>query len=310
MSAFILLLIRQGIAALGGYLAANGIAMDGSPTTHSLILGLCLMGFASSWSWLSKMLKIDYDISAWNATALRTALGSLISQGITFASAYYAVDANDPSALAVAVINAVASHYGVHQLIAFQTPIEKAAAIKAMALCLFMSCLVSCAALSTWLASPAGQATVSLASLGLDVAAAKGKIAPGQVITIKQGVAVISDPTASATDKVVKLEHLGLQEAVASGKLAPGDSLIIQQATAIIQQAVETPAPAPAAKQPVNVQPANNPSTASTAHGRELARDLSTGFDSRSAGHIPGCMRLADSMPQYGSRVAEDLAAQ
>lgn len=162
MSSFILLLIRHGIAALAAYLAAHGFAMDGGPTTASLIVGLCIMGIASVWSWLSKMLKLDYDISVYNSTALKTALGSLVSQGITFASAYYAVDANDPSALAVAVINAVASHYGVHQQIAFQTPIEKAAAIKLLMLGSVIS-LSSCATASAIMSSSFGRAVIASA---------------------------------------------------------------------------------------------------------------------------------------------------
>lgn len=258
MNSFLSLLIRHGAAALAAYLAAHGFAMDGGPTTASLIVGLCIMGVASVWSWLSKMLKLDYDVDVYNSTALRTALGSLISQGITFASAYYAVDANDPAALGIAALNAVASHYGLHQQIAHQTPVEKASAIRAAALCLMLTGLVSCAGLTTWLATPAGRATVSLAELGLDVAAAKGKISPGQVVNVKQGIAVVTDPGDSTVSKVFKLEDLGIKAAVQTGKLQPGDAVIIQQASAIVQSAVQPPEPPvqPSGKAPASVVPA------------------------------------------------------
>lgn len=100
--------------------------------------------------------------------------------------------------------------------------------------------LCSCAGLSSFLASPAGQTTVQLAELGLDVAAAKGKIKPGDAIAIKSGLAVVTSPDTSAV-KAFKLSDIGLQAAVERGLVKPGDAILIQQAAAIITPAVVAP---------------------------------------------------------------------
>lgn len=152
---------RHLFAALAAYLAAHGV--DALPNTHSLVLGLCILGVVSVWSWIAKLLKLDPSmLNLTRSEALRTALGSIISQGITFASTYYAVDVNDPAALSAAVLNAVASHYGVHQQIAHQTPLVVATAIKALALCSLLS-LSSCTTTAAFLSSPFGQATLQTA---------------------------------------------------------------------------------------------------------------------------------------------------
>ncbi|MBB5033155.1 hypothetical protein [Prosthecobacter vanneervenii] len=251
------LLLRHLFVALAAYISAHGI--ETLPNSHSLLLGLLILGAVCVWSWVAKLLHLDPSmLTLKRQEVLRTALGSFVSQLITFASTYYAVDANDPAALSVAVINAIASRYGVHQQIAHQTPLEVATALKAMALGSVLM-LSSCANVLTWLASPAGRATVSLAELGLDVAAAKGKISPGQVVNVKQGIAVVTDPSDSTVSKVFKLEELGLKAAVQTGKLQPGDAVIIQQASAIVQSAVQPPAVPvqPSGKAPASVLPAS-----------------------------------------------------
>ncbi len=280
---FFLLLVRHGLAIGGAYLAAHGIE---SSSTQGIVCGLILAAVPWIWSWIAKMLQFD---ATWNldptlGEKLRTGLASLVSQGITFASAYYAVDANDPSALCIAAINALASHYGVHQQIAHQAPLEVATAIRALMACLFILSLSSCAGVMAWLASPAGQVTIGLAELGVKEAIAHGKISEGDVVTIKQATAIVTNQTTPTKEKVFKLADLGLDAAVAKGVVQPGDSVLIQEATAIIQSAV-VPA-VPSAKQPVNVSP-KNPTPAPITLQE------------------PDCLRLV--IPDYGVRVAAVL---
>lgn len=181
---FAQLIVRHGLAALAAYLSAKGFG--GVDTTAGILCALVILGVVCFWSWVAKMMKFDpaFGIGPGTGDALRTMLGTLVSQGITFASTYYAIDANDPSALAVAVLNSIASHYGVHQQIAHQTPIAVASAIKVIAGALLMSCMVSCTGLTAFLASPVGQAAVaSAATLGKQLANAVVETEVAQIIT-------------------------------------------------------------------------------------------------------------------------------
>lgn len=113
-----------------------------------------------------------------------------------------------------------------------------------------ITCLLcSCAGVLGFLASPAGQTTIALAELGLDVAAAKGKIKTGDNIAIKRGLAVVTSPD-TATVKTFKLADIGLQVAVDKGLVKPGDAILIQQAEAIIKPAVIADTTAPKAPVP------------------------------------------------------------
>lgn len=101
-----------------------------------------------------------------------------------------------------------------------------------------ITCLLcSCAGMLSFLASPAGQTVVQLADLGLTVAAAKGKIKPGDSIALQKGLAIVTSPD-TATVKTFKLAEIGLQAAVDRGLVKPGDAILIQQAEAIIKPAV------------------------------------------------------------------------
>lgn len=111
-----------------------------------------------------------------------------------------------------------------------------------------ITCLLcSCAGLVSFLASPAGQTVVQLSALGLELAAAKGKIKPGDSIALQKGLAIVTSPD-TATVKTFKLAEIGLQAAVDRGLVKPGDAILIQQAEAIIKPAViaMTSAKAPA----------------------------------------------------------------
>lgn len=101
-----------------------------------------------------------------------------------------------------------------------------------------ITCLLcSCAGVTSFLASPAGQTTVQLAELGLAAAVAKGKIKSGDAIAVQSGLAVVTSSD-TATVKTFKLADIGLQAAVDSGVVKPGDAILIQQAEAIIKPAV------------------------------------------------------------------------
>jgi hypothetical protein len=315
MLSFILTLFRHGITIFGAYLTAHGIQAD---STQGIVYGLILAAVPFVWSWIAKMLKFDpaWALDPSLSDKLRTGLGSLISQGVTFASTYYAVDANDPSALGIAVINAIASHYGVHQQIAHSTPLDVATAIKALALSSLLL-LSSCAAVTTvmtWAASPAGQVVIGLAELGVKEAIAHGKISEGDVVTIKKATAIVTDQTDPTNEKVFKLTELGLDTAVAKGVVKPGDSLLIQEATAIIKSAV-----APLnAKQPLNVSPKNPAPAPISMRMPACLRIASTPFrhavDDAQGDPVmplpPAMKQSGVSIPLYGARVAAALASR
>lgn len=278
-SPLFIILFRHFIAMFGGWFAANNIT--GNSTT-SILLGLVVIAVPTVWSAIVKWLHLE-DTSPiaelGKSEMLRTLLGSLISQGVTAASTWLAVDANNPELLAGALINIGLSKAGLHQKLAF---IGAQDALKICAACLCMLSLASCAGMAAFMASNAGQATVSLIDLGLNVAAAKGKISTGDNVAIQRGLAIVTNPADPTSVKVFSLAELGLQAAVARGAIKQGDALIIQEGAAIIKNAVVAPQPLEP-KQPVNVKPVTV---------------------SRSELDGPGCMQLAERIPIYGERVA------
>lgn len=116
MSPVVPLLIRHGLASLGGFFAAHQIT---GSSTSSIIVGLIVLAVPTVWSWLANLLRLEYiapstfDIG--KNEILRTLLGSLVSQGITALSVYFATDANNPELLGVALVNAAAAKFGLHQ---------------------------------------------------------------------------------------------------------------------------------------------------------------------------------------------------
>jgi hypothetical protein len=132
----------------------------------------------------------------------------------------------------------------------------KAAILTILGIAIILAC-TSCQALRSFNASPQGQQIErSLVQLGLDVALAKGLIKPGQVVTIQNASAIITDPSGSAASKTVKLAELGIADAVATQKLNPGDALLIKTTlTAIQTLASPAPAPTTSAKSPAPVAP-------------------------------------------------------
>ena len=125
--------------------------------------------------------------------------------------------------------------------------------------CLALLTLPSCstmkkigAALST---PQAQKVELALLDIGMHVALADGVITPGDLVTIGNGVAVITSGDTTIS-KTVKLAKLGLDTAEAKGVVKPGDTLLIKESTAILTQAI-TP-----------VEPITPPPAAATASGK------------------------------------------
>lgn len=289
MNELIQLLIRHGLASAGGFFAAHNITGD---TTVSIIVGLIFCLIPTVWSWFAKMLHLDLSKGGMGfvtgSEGLRLLVGSLVSQGVTALSVYFAVDANNPELLLGALANVGASKLGLHQKV-----LGVPGAVKLLTSCLCVLSLNSCAPLTAFMASNAGQATVALAELGLNVAAAKGKITTGDNVAIQRGLAIVTNPEDPTSVKVFSLAELGLQAAVARGVVKQGDALIIQEGAAIIKNAVIAPQ-LPSAKQPVKVLP----TAAVKARQKQLKPELHNEDDG------PGCMQLAERIPVYGERVA------
>lgn len=148
MNSLIALLIRHGLAGCAGFFAAHNISGD---STTSLITGLLMLSIVTGWSWLARALKIEdakpgFDMITHNEI-VRTFIASLVSQLVTFLSAYFATDANNPELLGVAVINAGLSKVGAHQKLAFMGSKD------ALKLLFFVPCasfLVSCDTIRTF----------------------------------------------------------------------------------------------------------------------------------------------------------------
>lgn len=85
-----------------------------------------------------------------------------------------------------------------------------------------------------------GTTVVTLGEIGLNIAAARGDLPPGTVITVAKTVALIREPGTFA-DKVVPLAEIGLQEAVSRGKVSPGDAILIQDGLAKIKEPTPPP---------------------------------------------------------------------
>jgi hypothetical protein len=284
MKDLIAILIRHGLASAGGFFAANNIT---GSSTVSIIVGLIILAIPTLWSWAAKMLKLDASKGGMNFITgnegFRILLGSLVSQGITALSIYFAIDANQPELLAGALINAGLSKAGLHQ------KVVGVPAVKLMMACLCLLSLSSC----SFLASQAGQTLIlSLTEIGLKAAVAKGKVSEGDSVTIQKGLAVVTNPNDDTVMKVFTLAELGLKSAVEKGVLKQGDAMLIQEASVIIKSAVVTPQET-SSKQPVKVLP--------TAAVEPRQNRLKPGLQYPDG---PDCMQLADRIPVYGERVA------
>ena len=107
--------------------------------------------------------------------------------------------------------------------------------------CLCMLGLSNCETmkkLERALSTPQAQKVeLALVDLGLHVAVGDGYLSPGDMVTIGNGVAVVTSG-ASTISKVSQLADLGLNRAVAKGIVKPGDAILIKDTTAIVTQAI------------------------------------------------------------------------
>jgi len=173
------LIIRHLLAMCGGFFAAHNISGD---STTSIVVGLAILAIPTVWSAIAKWFKLDdkmsQDIS--DSQMLRVALGSIISQGITALSTYFAVDAYHPELLLGALVNAGLSKAGLHQKAAF---IGAQDALKVCVACLGVLSLSSCATGSALIASPFGRALIATADqLGKAVIEETQKVGLEQII--------------------------------------------------------------------------------------------------------------------------------
>jgi hypothetical protein len=176
-----------------GWFAANGI--DGSSSV-GIITGLLILGIVTAWSLAEKWLNLKPG-QLTDSTMLRTIVGSLASQIVTGLSAYFAVDANQPELLGVAVLNAGLSKAGVHQRLAG----VKAAQILIASLALL--CLPSCESFTKDDARAAG------AQIGLAAADAAIIIARMQLSQAEAELAAAATQP-GADQRVILAKQLGV----------------------------------------------------------------------------------------------------
>lgn len=114
-----------------------------------------------------------------------------------------------------------------------------------------VTCLLcSCAGLTAFLASPAGQTVMKFADAGLEIAVASGKVKSGDVIAFEKGWAVVTSKSSNSS-KVFSLAALGLTRAIEGGYIKTSDSIIVQGDSVIITPSVVAPVTAP--KNPVTL---------------------------------------------------------
>ncbi|MES2737234.1 MAG: hypothetical protein V4672_13000 [Verrucomicrobiota bacterium] len=85
-----------------------------------------------------------------------------------------------------------------------------------------------------------GTKVLKLGEIGLSVAAARGDLPPGTVITVAKTVALIREP-GSLAEKVVPLSEIGLDEAIARGKVSAGDAILIKEGLAVLKEPTPPP---------------------------------------------------------------------
>lgn len=287
MNSLIALLIRQGLAACGGFFAANNITGN---STASIAVGLIMLAIPTVWSWIAKCLHLE-DSSKYgflpNSEILRTLIGSIVSQGITALSVYFATDANNPELLGVAIANAAASKAGMHQKLAFLGAKD---ALKLFALCSLLSTLCSCSSFTKQDAINYGE------RVGLFAGDAAIVLAQLQLANAQSALAMeLSNP--NADKRAIMLKQIGVSTAQQALKAA---------SAAIAKQRAKLDA-----KQPRDVSP-----SADSADSEDSAPLPSTINQSPSTSDdLPACLRVvAIPLPaslrealqagDYGTRVA------
>jgi hypothetical protein len=128
---------------------------------------------------------------------VRSIAGALASQIVTGLSAYFAVDANQPELLGVAVLNAGLSKAGVHQRLA------GAPVVKVLVACLALLCLPSCSSFTREDARAAG-AEIGLAAADAAIVIARMQLAQAEA----ELAAAALEP--GADQRVILAKQLGV----------------------------------------------------------------------------------------------------
>ncbi|MCW0219169.1 MAG: hypothetical protein OJI67_12665 [Prosthecobacter sp.] len=81
---------------------------------------------------------------------------------------------------------------------------------------------------------------VKLGELGVVVAAVRGDIRSGDVVTIRKSVAIVKS-SMTGEEKLMAFGELGIEEAIDRGDLSPGDTLIIQEAQVVLKEPITPP---------------------------------------------------------------------
>lgn len=314
MNALLLLLIRHGLASLGGFFAANNITGD---STTSIVVGLITLAIPTLWSWLAKALKLDekYGFDIGKSELLRVLLGSLVSQGVTALSVYFSINADNPELLLGAVANAGASKLGLHQKLAF-------AGSKVVPLLLLSVSLLSLASCASFTKQ---DATRMAEQIGLSAGDTGILLARVRLDQAQQDLAfaLANDP---ANSKTILLKQLGVQAALQA--LDAAEKAIAKQRARL------------EAKQPRDVTPGGS-TTEHTEHTempecliaeiyprgqcnsgttqsrpsparavKVMVSAASTTETNSREGRLPKGQVTIPPIPDYGTRVAALLAAQ
>jgi hypothetical protein len=224
MQSLLSLLVRHGLMLCSGWFAANGI--DGSSSV-GIVTGLLILGVVTAWSLAEKWLNLKPG-QLTDSVMLRTIVGSLASQIVTGLSAYFAVDANQPELLGVAIINAGLSKAGVHQ---------KLAGVKAAQILVASLALLSLPSCSTFTKADAKAAG---AQIGLAAADAAILIARMQLSSAEAELAEAAVQP-GADQRFILAKQLGVMAA---------RKALDEAERAIAKQRAKT-----SAKNPVKVQP-------------------------------------------------------
>ncbi len=284
MQAIILLIIRHVLAMCGAFFAAHNISGN---STASIAVGLCIVAVPVVWSSVAKWFHLDDKLAEGISSSemLRTLLGALVSQGITALSTYFAIDANNPELLGVALVNAGASKFGLHQKLAF---IGAQDALKLMALCACMLSLSSCATTSAIISSPFGRAVIATADqLAKKVVETTEQVGLEQIIV--QATAKVAALNAEGVNADLVKETLRLSQIAGFKAVIIAAQDKYQQLTGHAFTLAKNPVKVTAARAVRFVAPESNSPPPCEEPGLEDG---------------PGCMRLADRIPRYGYKVA------
>lgn len=232
------IIVRQLLAALGGFLAHHGATVD-TDSTASLLAGIICVIVSLVWSAMAKA-----EMGDATKDIVKKVAGVLASQCVAALAGWLQADAGtaeNPTALILLGANATLSHVRGH------VPTRTLWLVACMCL-VIPSCV-----LTPQQQAVAQQLVIPLGQVGLKALVTHGVIDSQDAILVGDGAATILSSSSKA-EKLMRLSDLGLHTAASRGLIQPGDLLSVQEALAVIRQANTV-----AAKQPINVEPINSP---------------------------------------------------